>query len=66
VIDTATFVEVCLLVQLLLSIARVGCSTAKDVVVDGVVSVAPFWKFLCWLSCCCPLQEYFLVTWHNW
>jgi hypothetical protein len=41
VVDTATFVEVCLLVQLLLSIARTGCSAAMDEVVDGVVSVAP-------------------------
>jgi hypothetical protein len=40
-VDTAIFVEVCLLVQLLLSIARIGCSAATDVAVDGVVSVAP-------------------------
>jgi hypothetical protein len=41
VVDTAAFVEVCLLVQLLLSIARVGCSATTDGVADGVVAVAP-------------------------
>ena len=45
-VDTATFVEVCLLVQLLLYIARVGCSAAMDGVVNVVVSVAPVLEVL--------------------